>query len=158
MLANVDDMPPETKEEVLTFARQCAQWQSGKLHSIEQLPEIDLDHIVLVWDADRNGHENTELHTEIVIRCGDREIYRGPSSWEYYDYFIDACKVLCRKYGDRLHDVIPTERTFNAMWGDKLRAPEIVEGMRERIRKASRIGNWTNLPIEPCNSWENYTP
>jgi hypothetical protein len=156
LMNNIDNLPTETAVEVRTFAEQCARWQKEKLHCVEQLPDIDLDHIVLVWDADRNGHENTELYTEIVIRCGEREIYRGPSSWEYDDYFIDACKVLRRKYGNRLHDVIPTERTFCAMWGDKLRAPEIVEGMRERIRNASRIGNWPERPIDPGHSWENY--
>ena len=75
---------------------------------------------------------------------------------EYYPYFIDACKVLRQKYGNRLHDVIPTERTLLALWGDEIKAPEIVEGMRELIRKASRIGNWTHLPIDPCQSWETY--
>ena len=114
-------------------------------------------HIVLVWDADYNGDETTELNTEIVIRCGEREIYRGPSSWEYYEYFTDACKVLRRKYGDRLHDVIPTERTLNAMWGDKLRAPDIVDAMRERIRNTSRITNWTSRQMDPRDSCETYT-
>jgi hypothetical protein len=157
MLANLDNLPLETRAEVIAFAKRCARWEKEKIHCIEQLPEIDLDHIVLIWDADYEGHEYSELYARIVIRCGEREIYRGPSSWEYYDYFIDACKVLRQKYGNRLHDVIPTERTLNAMWGDKLRAPGIVKGMRECIRKASRIGNWTGLPIDPRNSWENYT-
>jgi len=157
MLGNLDDLPPETQEEVLAFAGQCTQRQKEKLHRIEQLPKIGLDHIVLVWDADDEGQERSEQPAQIVIRCGEREIYRGPSSWEYYAYFIDACKVLRRKYGNRLIDVIPTERTINALWGDKLNAPEIVNGMRERIRKASRIGNWTNLPINPINSCETYT-
>ncbi len=154
MLANIDNLSPEIQEEVRSFAEQCAQWQKTKLHCVEQLPEIALDHIVLVWDADYHGDDTTEWNTEIVIRCGEREIYRGPSSWEYYDYFTDACKVLRCKYGDRLHDVIPTERTFNAIWGDKLRAPEIVDALRERIRKTSRIGSWPSRPIAPCDSWD----
>lgn len=155
MVANLENLPLETREEVIAFAKQCTQWQREKIHSIEQLPEIDLDHIVLIWDADYEGNESSEKYARIVIRCGDREIYRGPSSWEYYDYFIDACKVLRQKYGDRLHDVIPTERTLTALWGDKLNAPYIVDVMRKYIRKASRIGNWTKLPIDPCNSWES---
>ena len=157
LLANIDNLPPEIQGEVRSFAEQCAQWQKEKLHCVEQLPDIALDHIVLVWDADYNGDETTELNTEIVIRCGEREIYRGPSSWEYYEYFTDACKVLRRKYGDRLHDVIPTERTLNAMWGDKLRAPDIVDAMRERIRNTSRITNWTSRQMDPRDSCETYT-
>ena len=157
LLANIDNLSPEIQGEVRSFAEQCAKWQKEKLHSVEQLPDIALDHIVLVWDADYKGDETTELNTEIVIRCGEREIYRGPSSWEYYDYFIDACKVLRRKYGNRLYDVIPTERTFNAIWGDKLRAPDIVDAFRERIRKTSRIGTWASRPIAPCDCWDTST-
>jgi len=156
MLGDLGDLPPETREEVFAFAGQSTQWQREKLHRIEQLPEINLDHIVLVWDTDDEGQEGSEPYGQIIIRCGEREIYRGASSWGHYAYFIDACKVLRRKYGKRLHDVIPTERTFSALWGDEIRAPEIVEGMRERLRKASRIENWTHLPIEPWHSWENY--
>ncbi len=156
MLGDLGDLTPETREEVFAFAGQSTQWQREKLHRIEQLPEINLDHIVLVWDTDDEGQERSEPYGQIIIRCGEREIYRGPSSWGHYAYVIDACKVLRRKYGNRLHDVIPTERTFSALWGDELRAPEIVEGMRERLRKASRIENWTNLPIDPSHSWETY--
>lgn len=92
-------LPLETRGEVVAFEKQCAQWQKEKLHCVEQLPEIDIDHIVLVWDADYEGHEISELYARIVIRCGEREIYRGPSSWEYYDYFIDACKVTMTPLG-----------------------------------------------------------
>jgi len=156
MLETLDDPPPTTREDVFAFAGQSTQWQKEKLYRIEQLPAIDLDHIVLIWDADDEGQERSEPNAQIIIRCGEREIYRGSASWGYYAYFIDACKVLRRKYGNRLHDVIPTERTLSVLWGDEIRAPEIVEGIRERIRKASRIENWTHLPIDPCQSWENY--
>ena len=139
MLGYLGDLPPDTREEVFAFAGQSTQWQMEKIHRIEQLPGIDLDHIVLIWDADDGGQERSKQPAQIVIRCGEREIYRGAASWGYYAYFIDACKVLRRKYGNRLHDVIPTERAWSALWGDEIKAPEIVEGMRERLRKASRI-------------------
>ena len=150
LLTNLDRIPGERHAEILAFAESCRQWHAAKLHREEQLPDIAADHLVLVWDEDH-------ATSEIEVRCGEREIYRGPTSWEYYDYFIEACKVLRRKYGDRLHDVVPTERTFQGLWGDRLSAPCKVDEMRRRPRENSRIGNWTKHPVPPGDSWEAYT-
>lgn len=144
------EIPGERHAEILAFAESCRQWHATKLHREDQLPDIAAGHIVLVWDEDHATEE-------IVVHCGEREIWRGPTSWEYYDYFIEACKVLRRKYGDRLHDVVPTERTFQGLWGDRLSAPRKVDEMRRRLRENSRIGNWTKHPVRPDDSWEDFT-
>lgn len=147
--ANLHRMPPEKRREAEAFLARCADWGRRKLHRPDQLPDIAADHIVLVWDE-----TDRPAHGDIVIRFGEREIYRGPTSWEYHGYFVEACKVLRRKYGDRLYDVIPTERAHCGLWGDCLSAPKITGGIRRRIRAASRI---QQRKIDPADSWENYT-
>lgn len=147
--ANLHRMPPERRREAEAFLARCADWHRRNLHDPDQLPDIAADHIVLVWDE-----TDRPARGDIVVRFGDREIYRGPTSWEYYDYFIEACKVLRRKYGNRLYDVIPTERAHCGLWGDRLSAPARTDGIRRRIREASRI---RNCKIDPADSWENYT-
>lgn len=105
--------------------------------NVDHLPDITADHIVIIWDQDLESHE-------IVLRFGEREICREPAGWEYYESFMESCKVMRRKYGKRLYDVVPTERTYQSLWGDKLSAPEMIEEFRKRLRNASRIEDWTS--------------
>ncbi len=154
VLDHSGELPPDVLAEAREFAKGYAKFQKSKLLRPSQLPEIELDHIVLIWDARYLPEDHNEI--EIIIRCGEREIYRGPGFWECYDYFISACKVLRKKYGDRLYDVIPTERTYFYLWGDRLSAPCYVNEMRKRLRAASRIQNYSHSEIPPHESWETY--
>jgi hypothetical protein len=154
VLKHSGELPPEVLAEAREFAKGYRNFHKTKLHRLNQLPEIDLDHIVLIWDSRYLPEDHNSI--EIIIRCGEREIYRGSGFWEYYDYFISACKVLRQKYGDRLYDVIPTERTYFYLWGDRLSSPVYVKEMRKRIRDASKIVNWSHKVIHPNESWENY--
>jgi hypothetical protein len=154
VLKHKGELPPEVLSDAREFAKGYAHYQKAKLTRPKQLPEIELDHIVLIWDARYLPEDHNEI--EFIIRCGEREIFRGPGCWECYDYFISACKVLRNKYGNRLYDVIPTERTYFYMWGDRLSAPCYMEEMRKRIRAASRIKNYSNVEIPPNESWETY--
>ncbi len=150
LLAAREQLPEDVRAEVDNFAAACHQWHEAKLHREDQLPDLEADHIVLFWD---------EVGREILIRFGERVIYQGPGSWEYYGYFIDGCKVLRRKYGDRLYDVIPTERAFTSLWGDKLQSPQWTDEMRRRLRRASRIESWEGrMPPDPKGTWESYVP
>jgi hypothetical protein len=90
------------------------------------LPEIEGEYIVLLWDHDWATHE-------IIIRHGWKEIFRQEVSYEYYDFFIQACRVLKTKYGIRLLDVVPTPRAETYLWGDALSAPSYIDKMRELI-------------------------
>jgi hypothetical protein len=85
-----------------------ADEQPSHLSSVDQLPEIDADYIVLLWDADPNKNE-------IIIRHGEREIIRHRAGWEYWRYFIRACGILKTKYGYRLIDVVPTPHRHRIM-------------------------------------------
>lgn len=126
MLANFDKLSPEEQKLAIGMKKLSNRWEVSKLHTVEQLPEIDAPYIVLLWDEDHERHE-------IVIRHGKDEIFRQPSSYEYYDFFIEACRVLKTKYGTRLLDVVPAPRTYLNLWGDRLSAPDFTDKMRKLI-------------------------
>ena len=102
------------------------KWKKERLNSVEQLPEIEADYIVLSWDEDEDAKQ-------IVIRHGRDEIYRQPASWEYYNFFIAACRILKAKYGYRLMDVVPTPRVYVSIHGDSLTASNYTDEMRRLI-------------------------
>lgn len=137
------------EEEIIMNKDNLPDWQRP-IPGIreETLPEIAADHIVLIWDQDLANHE-------IVIRFGERELHRESAGWEYYDYFMESCKAMRRKYGNRLYDVVPTERTYQSLWGDKLSAPEMIEEFRKRLRMASRIEGWTHASETGKDPWSD---
>jgi hypothetical protein len=48
---------------------------------------------------------------------------------------------------------VPTERTYQSIWGDKLSAPELIEEFRKRLRNASRIEDWTSGDGSDRDRW-----
>ena len=104
------------------------RWRAGLLRSPEQLPDLSGDQIILFWDADQDTQE-------IIIRTEDQVIWRQQLGFEHYDFFVDALKILKKKYGRALVDVIPTERAQLYLWGDRLSAPEICEKARRKLRE-----------------------
>jgi hypothetical protein len=85
------------------------------------------DEITLFWDVDSETKE-------ILIRTENRVIWRQPTAYEHYDYFVDALKILKAKYGRALLDVIPTVRAKLDLWGDRLSVPEICDEARRNLR------------------------
>jgi len=97
-----------------------------KLHSVDQLPEINSEFLILLWDQDWDTDE-------IQILFGERVIFRQPVSYEYHDYFVQACRILKEKYGYHLLDVVPTPRALTFLWGDRYGADETTDRMRELL-------------------------
>ena len=126
VLANFDKLSPENQQLALKMKAARAAWESCKLRSVDQLPEIEDDYFVLLWDADPKTDE-------VIIRHGQREIFRFKAPWEHWKYFIAACGILKTKYGHRLLDVVPTPRVDIDLCGDASQAPEAVRKIRELI-------------------------
>lgn len=128
MLANFDKLRPADQAMALLLSEGQKKWRKERLNSVDQLPEIEADYILLSWDEDQDTKE-------IVIRHGRDEIFRQTTSWEYYDFFIAACRILKTKYGYRLIDVIPTPRVYGNIVGDCLLASDYTDEMRRLIRE-----------------------
>jgi len=127
MMANFDKLKPEDQKMALFVSTGHRQWHDSKLKSVDQLPEIDADFIVLTWDDD----DETK---EIVLRHGREIVFRQRTVWEYFRYFVTACRILKMKYGYHLFDVIPEPVIEVRICGDSMSASDYVAEMRRLIR------------------------
>jgi len=145
---------PECGEEITvipfpTFAESRANWEkvsevdkmmielaekrredflSRSLHSPDQLPNIDGDDLILVWDVDGSPSDGN-----VLIKHGKDIIWREPSSFENYRRFEEVVNILKEKYGDCLQDLVPTRKSYLDLYGDCLGSPNALASVRKRI-------------------------
>lgn len=123
-----DQLPPEEQEhldQTLAFRHRFA---ALKLKNPHLLPAIDAPSFVLHWDI-----EGKESGRETVIRHGERIIAREPALFEGLHRYIQVAKLLRKRYGAALRDLVPTEASHLYLWGDDLRAPETIDEARRKI-------------------------
>ena len=151
MLENFDKLKPEDQKMALVISQGHSKWDASKLKSVDQLPDIEGDYIVLVWDEDNEAKE-------IIIRHGRDVIFRQIGSWEYYQFFITACRILKTKYGHRLLDVVPTPRARCGMDGDRVCASNSVDEMRRLIGRDCWLPSKTMNAEESTyrKAWKTY--
>lgn len=94
------------------------------LYSPRQLPDLEGDALTLTWD---------QIGAETVITHGDRVVWRERTGWEVYDRFAEIVEILRHKYGSRLVDLAPTERSLYALYGDSSRALFHVASARQSL-------------------------
>ena len=105
--------------------------QDTMLRSAQQLPEISGDQLILVWD-----YESPKMFESwTVIRYGDMIIWRESCGWEIYERFMEVLGILKEKYGKRLIDVVPTIRSLDTLYGDRLSASSQVDNARASLRE-----------------------
>ncbi len=94
------------------------------LYSPRQLPELEGDALTLTWD---------QIEAHSLISHGDKIIWRERTGWEVYDRFEEITEILRHKYGRRLVDIVPTERSLYALYGDSTRASFHVASARQSL-------------------------
>jgi hypothetical protein len=116
---------------------QQSRWkrhEATKLKSPYQLPSLDSNSILLIWDEDGD-----DWHSDnVLIRHGDVVIWQEMTFYENYRRFGEIATILRQKYGDRLKDLEPTRRSWLYLYGDSLSADGYVESVRAEIRAAYR--------------------
>ena len=117
--ANWDRASEDDKMQVLARESFLTHATSTELKDPEQLPEIEGDQIVLVWDEDFSDPDRNKT----LIRHGDLEVWREASFYEGIHRFKEVLALLRMKYGRRLKDVVTTRRSHLDLWGDILWAP-----------------------------------
>jgi hypothetical protein len=125
---------PGIREYVQRIDAGLDNFAREKLREPEQLPEIKDDSFTLVWD---NDHSNPD-DRRTLIKHGDAVIFSEPARWEEYERFDEVAQILKAKYGTRLKDLVPSPRSEDWLWGDKLSAPGYVDSVREKLREQSR--------------------
>ena len=145
--ANWGKLPDGERKHIEFIEQFRADFQRRKLRNPEQLPPIELEAFVLDWDFD--GPDRKE---ETQIKLGLRVIFSEPAVWEGYERFIEVAGILRARYGAAIRDLIPTSRSENYLYGDKLSSPETVNQAR------NRIFNRNQAPVETMVSASSSPP
>lgn len=114
--------------------REAASKHSARLESINQLPNIDGEGLVLAWDFTVNNDS-----PEILIKYGSRIIWREPADYECADRFVAIAAILKQKYQRKLEDLVPTVISGLYLYGDDRSSIQKVKDARQSI------SNWNWL-------------
>lgn len=98
--------------------------QGVPLLSPRQLPELTGETLILIWD---------QVDADSTIRHGDTIIWRERTGWEVYERFEEIAAILKHTYGERLIDLVPTQRSLYALYGDSSRASAHVSSARQAL-------------------------
>ncbi len=90
-------------------AEQERQYRDKCLSSADQLPILADGEITLSWDMEED---------QTLIRNGETVIWSEPAVYEGFDRFEQIALLLKEKYGTRLKDLAPTDRSKLFLYGD----------------------------------------
>jgi hypothetical protein len=94
------------------------------LRSFDQLPELPGNDLWLVWDQE--GAETRILNGETVI-------WSEPAIYEAFDRYEQVALLLKGKYGTRVKDLTPTDRSKLFLYGDYAPALEYLKKVRKEL-------------------------
>ena len=129
------------EDEKKRKAKWDARWKAHPdLKSPDQLPDIDADEIVISLREEGIGKTNTKddiwENAFLVFYWGEREIWRVPAWFEYYNSYLSWGEILKEKYGERLVD-FETKETVD-LGGDSFSAFKKVREFRESLSKGKK--------------------
>ncbi|MBI4780821.1 MAG: HEAT repeat domain-containing protein [Oscillatoriophycideae cyanobacterium NC_groundwater_1537_Pr4_S-0.65um_50_18] len=113
----------------------CSPLQGGqkpeavRLSSPSQLPDLEGEMLHLEWD---------QIEADSIIRHRGSIIWQERTGWEVYDRFEEIAAILKQKYGKRLTDLVPTTRSFYALYGDSTRGALRVSTVRQALGQEFR--------------------
>ena len=125
---------PGIREYVERIDAGLDKFAREKLREPEQLPEINDDSFALAWDFDDHGLDDKRT----LIMHEDAVIFSEPARWQAYERFAEVAEILKAKYGHQLKDLVPTPRSEDWLYGDKLSAANYVGNVRDGFRQQSR--------------------
>jgi ankyrin repeat protein len=123
MVAREAEASPR-KEMFCSRLRTKEAGEGFPLYSPRQLPELEGDALKLTWD---------QIEADSVITHGDRVVWRERTGWEVYERFEQIVEILRHRYGSRLADLVPTERSLYALYGDSTPASFHVASARRSL-------------------------
>lgn len=127
---NWDKLSEEDKRAVEAFEAHLQEFERRKLRSPDQLPDLQGESLVVVWDTnEKRGETSLELDLQVL--------WTEPAVWEGYWRFIQVAQILSLKFGARLKDLVPTDRSEVWLYGDILRDEpyEQVKYCRHQLRE-----------------------
>ncbi|RQW86536.1 MAG: hypothetical protein EHM79_09455 [Geobacter sp.] len=107
----------EADEQERQFREKC-------LVSADQLPDLPAGKITLSWDMEQD---------QTQIRNDDTVIWSEPVTYEGFDRFEQVARILKEKYGSRLMDLAPTDRSKLFLYGDYEPALAFLKKLRKEL-------------------------
>jgi hypothetical protein len=107
----------EQEEQMSRYRAQCLQ-------SPDQLPELEDEDFVLLWD---------QVEGDTQIRKGDSIIWSEPLAYEGFDRYERIALILKEKYGSRVRDLQPTDRSMLFLYGDFASSLDFVKKVRKEL-------------------------
>jgi hypothetical protein len=92
----------EADEQERLYREKC-------LSSTNQLPNLPDADMTLTWDMEQD---------QTQIRIGEAVIWSEPAVYEGFDRFEQIALILKEKYGNRLKDLVPADRSKLFLYGD----------------------------------------
>lgn len=119
------------------------------LLSPRQLPELAGETLILTWD---------QSEADSIVRYGGTIVWRETTGWEVYERFEEIAIILKHAYGRRLIDLVPTQRSLYALYGDSARAYAHVSSARQALASAlpSETFSWLEL-VEAAGNGDTAT-
>ncbi len=107
------------------------EFEEHHLESADQLPDIEADPLILVWDMEFNSGGEFAGPSYVVIKHDGKEIWRERAYFECVDRFNEVVEVLRQKYGERLKALIPAGRSTTYLYGDIISPSRMVLNIPE---------------------------
>ena len=115
---NQDKLSAAEKASYAAQMEHDAEFSKNHLESPSQLPVIEADPLILVWDIEFDSGGETAGPSYTTIKHEGQVIWRELAYYECVDRFNEVVKILRQKYGDSLKALIPTGRSETYLYGD----------------------------------------
>jgi hypothetical protein len=131
--ANLDRLTDAERESFLQNKKWWERFERLCLVVPDQLPDLPGDKLILTWDfvEDERGEQWTK------ILCGRQMVWREPAVWEGCERFVEIVQILQQRYGHRVKDLAPTQRSKLFLLGDQNRAVSVVAEARCRLAESA---------------------
>lgn len=132
--ANWDKLSEAERRSVEHCEAAAARFHQEKLKDPTQLPDVAASEFSLMWDYSIAGEgPEDERDSRTLITWGDQVLWSEPAVYEGFERFAEVARILKTKYGARVRDLLPTQRSRVYLWGDHGAAPGIVDRYRREI-------------------------
>jgi hypothetical protein len=132
---NWDKVSPQDHIAVELAERRRQEFERRMLRSPDQLPDLEGEDLILVWDRDDSHGRESAIH------YGAQVLWREPGFYEDYERFEEVAEILFAKYGERLQDLVPTRASHYSQYGDRIGAPYRIKKFREALGQRGRTAN-----------------
>lgn len=119
-----ENLSDEQKRELREQEEQMNLYREKCLHSPDQLPDIADAEFSLLWDQEKGDTQ---------IRKGGSVIWSEPVAYEGFERFELIAMILKEKFGERVKDLEPTDRSMLFLYGDLATSIDYVKNIRRNL-------------------------